>query len=107
MVRKKQKMFYDGNSKLPVVFAAIGLAFIYFVFFHGDYGLIQYWRLLSQRDELKQELIELKQEQDELQEEIELLKNNFYYIEKVARERYKMGRKKEKVYIIIDNQQKK
>lgn len=86
--------------KAPILFAGIALIIIYFVFFQGEHGLIQYWKLVQERNELEQKIEQLKTEQEKLEQEIELLKNNDQYIEKIAREKYNMGRKGERVYII-------
>ena len=90
----------QGNGKAPIIFAAIGLIIIYFIFFHGEHGLIQYWKLFQERNELVEKIEQLKNEQKQLKDEIELLENNDQYIEKTARERYNMGREGERVYII-------
>lgn len=99
--QNKSRSIFNGHTKWPVIFAAIGLILIYYVFFHGEHGLIQYWRLLNQRKQLNERLVELKQEQEQLKKEIELLKHNYQYIETIARERYKMGRENEKVFVIV------
>jgi len=79
------------------------LILIYYIFFHGDHGFIQYWKLSSEKERIQQEILELQAEQKELKTKIELLKNNTHYIEKIAREQYKMGRKGDKIYVVLDS----
>jgi cell division protein FtsB len=90
----------QGNAKAPIVLAAIGGMILFFVFFMGDHGLIQYWKLLYERNQMREKIEQLQAEQKQLEEEIELLQKNNQYIEKIARERYNMGREGERVYII-------
>ena len=92
---------HETGSKWPILFTIIGIVLIYYIFFHGEQGLIQYWKLLNKRDQISRHISELKQEQERLHQEIKLLENNYQYIEKIARERYKMGHKKDKIYVII------
>lgn len=99
-VRNNKKNIRRNNSKWPLVFAITSLVIIYFIFFHGDDGLIQYWRLTNEKNQLKNKIAELRLEQEKLKKEIEMLQNDYQYIEKVARERYKMGREGEKIYVI-------
>lgn len=48
-----------------------------------------------------QQIAQLKEEQARLQNEIEMLQNNYRYIEKIAREKYQMGKAGEKIYFMI------
>lgn len=93
---------------MAVILACIvALVVIYILFVQGDYGLYQYWQLQKEKRSLEQKIDELKAERDLLDREIELLKSNKMYIEKVAREKYKMGRPDETVYYIeADSSQK-
>lgn len=97
-----------GNTnKAPLILVLIGVVCIYFIFFQGDHGLIRYWKLVNEKKRLINEINALQAEQVILKHEIELLRNNYDYIEKIARERFKMGRDGEKIYLILDEPAKK
>ena len=72
----------------------------------GNKGIIQRFRLESEKQNLEEQLkAEVKKSQD-LQKEIEELKSSEDKIEKVAREKYGMTKEGEKIYkIIIDSTQ--
>jgi len=101
MLRKRNKRVLTISSfKIVVLIFVIFAVIIYFFFIHGDYGLYQYWKLRHEKEALQSNINALKAEQAALKKEIELLKNDKQYIEKIARERYKMGREKETVYYV-------
>ena len=82
--------------------AAIALLFyVAYSYFGGSYGLIQLWRLKLQQAALNREIVQLERQQDSLRQEIRLLQNDTTYIEKVARERYRLGKPGEKIYLIV------
>lgn len=94
-------------TKAPLILVLIGVVCFYFIFFHGDHGLIRYWKLVNEKKRLLNEINALQAEQIKLKHEIELLRNNYDYIEKIARENFKMGREGEKIYLILDEPAKK
>lgn len=101
-------LFNLSAFKIGVLVFFISLLILYFFFIHGDYGLYHYWKLKKEKDELELKIKALKAEQAALKKEIDSLKHNKQYIEKMARERYKMGREGERVYYVSpDSQQKK
>jgi cell division protein FtsB len=77
------------------------LLYIAYSYFGGSYGLIQLWRLQQRQVALDREVMRLQVQQDSLRREIQLLQTDTTYIEKLARERYKMGKPGEKVYTIV------
>lgn len=67
----------------------------------GSSGLFQYVRLLQRRHQTEKAIVALQTRQDSLQHVIRALKDDTTYIEKVARERYYMGKPGEKIYTVI------
>lgn len=67
----------------------------------GSSGLIQYVRLLQRRNHTEKTLVTLQARQDSLQHVIRALQTDTTYIEKVARERYYMGKPGEKIYTVV------
>jgi cell division protein FtsB len=86
-------------SKLRFVFLLIFILLIY-MFVQGDNGFLKYLELRREKHRLLKKIEELKKENKLLQSEIDLLTNNYRYIEKMARERHQMGKEDEKIYII-------
>lgn len=81
------------------------LSFIIFLIIHlifNDLGLIKMFQLQSKKERLQTEIKDLKSKIDEKNQEIYALENNYEYIEKIAREKYKMVKKGEKVYRVRD-----
>jgi cell division protein FtsB len=94
------------NKRRPkmrlMMWAGFGvLLYIAYSYFGGNYGLIQLWRLQQRQAVLDREVMRLQVQQDSLRREIQLLQTDTAYIEKLARERYKMGKPGEKVYTIV------
>jgi cell division protein FtsB len=89
------------TRRLMVWGALAFLVYVAYSYFGGSYGLIQLLRLKQRQETLNREIVRLQQQQDSLRQEIQLLQNDTTYIEKVARERYRMGKPGEKIYIIV------
>jgi len=83
------------------LFLIAGILLLSYIFLLGNYGLIRYYHLQKQKKQLISQIAELKEEQVKLQKEIEMLQNNYRYIEKIAREKYQMGKAGEKIYFMI------
>lgn len=76
--------------------------YIGYVYLGGDSGLIQYWRLHQRHERLGKEIMLLQTRQDSLRQVITLLESDTTYIEKVARERYFLGKPGETIYTVIN-----
>jgi len=93
------------KSRLTVrlmMWATFGvLLYAAYSYFGGSYGLIQLVRLQQKQAALDREVVRLQVQQDSLRREIHLLQSDTTHIEKLARERYKMGKPGEKIYTIV------
>jgi cell division protein FtsB len=105
--RRQPYSIQKGRSKLRLMMWALFGVLIYvaYSYFGGSYGLIQLWRLQQRQAALDREVMRLQVQQDSLRREIQLLQTDTTYIEKLARERYKMGKAGEKIYTIVKPQQ--
>ncbi len=83
-----------------------GIVMVFYFFLQGNYGFIRYWQLQRQKKELIQQMVELKKQQNDLEREIDRLRNNYRYIEKIVREKYKMGKEGEKIFFMISPSKK-
>jgi cell division protein FtsB len=101
--RRQSYSIQKGRTGVRLMmWAALGvLLYAAYSYFGGSYGLIQLWRLKQRQVALDREVMRLQVQQDSLRREIHLLQTDSAYIEKVARERYKMGKPGEKIYKIV------
>lgn len=79
-----------------------GITLFIIVFVIGDYGLYQVYLLNKQKSRIENHLVELKAQQDSLLTEKGRLEGDLQYIEKLAREKYRMAKKGEKVFRVIE-----
>lgn len=75
--------------------------------FFNDLGLIRMIELKSKRDTIRAEIEQLKMDIDQKEEEKNRLENDLEYIEKYARENFRMVKKGEKVYRVRDERRVK
>ncbi|MCF7804322.1 MAG: septum formation initiator family protein [Candidatus Marinimicrobia bacterium] len=71
------------------------------VFVLSDHGLYQLWQLKQEQAVIEQHIKELEKENAELVTERNRLRDDLEYIEKLARERYRMAEEGEKVFRVI------
>jgi len=108
----KEKDFINRFKKDPLLrrkilrrlILLLFLASVFYLYFGGNYG---FFRLLSLNKEKGSIILETKRLQAQnmdLELEKEKLKNDPFYIEKVARERYGMAKENEVIYKFIQPQ---
>ena len=68
------------------------------VFLFADRGFLHFYNSYDEREILKEEIKVLEQKKEQLLEEKDKIQNDPKHIEKIAREKYKMKKKDEKVY---------
>ena len=95
-----QKKFIRG-----VLFLIAITLLIVFVF--GDHGLFQLYKLKRERAEIQKHISELRENREILISEKNRLENDLEYIEKLAREKYRMAKPGEKVFKVIPKESKK
>ena len=91
-----QKQFIQG-----LVFLICMSLIIIFIF--GDHGLIKLYKIKSQRKKIQNQITQLRQEREKKKEEKNKIENDLDYIEKIAREKYKMVKPGEKIFKVIEN----
>lgn len=90
-----------GIFILVAIIMLIGFTLVF-----TEKGFYTNMKLSSEKNSLRYSLDSIRKANDSLRNEINLLQNNDFKIEKVAREKYSMVRPGEKVYK-IENQGKK
>ena len=89
-----QKNFINGVLLLIcATFAAI--------FLFGDHGLLELYKLKLEKKKIQDNITELRKERESLISEKNKLENDLKYIEKLAREKYRMAKPGERVYKVI------
>jgi len=88
------------------LFIAAILGVIIYLFFAGDYNLYHLWKLKQKKKALISEIANQRKRNLDLQTEIQKLKADSTHIEKIAREKYTMGKKGETIYKFKEKAQK-
>ena len=89
-----QKQFIQG-----LVFLICMSLIIIFIF--GDHGLIKLYKIKSQRKKVQNHITQLREEREKRKEEKIKIENDLDYIEKIAREKYKMVKPGEKIFKVV------
>ena len=71
------------------------------IFVFGDHGLFQLYKLKKEKNSIQKHINELRKEREVLISEKKRLENDLIYIEKLAREKYRMAKPGERVYKVI------
>jgi len=91
-----------NTRRLYIILGALLLITLFTTFFViGDYGLYQIYKLHQEKQDIEQHIGELSLEEDSLRAEKKRLQEDLAYIEKLARERYRMAKRNEKVFRVI------
>ena len=96
-VVEKKKKFIRGILFLIAMSLSI-------VFIFGDHGLLQLYKLKKERAEIQNHISKLRQNREVLIAEKNRLENDLNYIEKLARERYRMAKPGEQVFKVVPKQ---
>ena len=71
------------------------------IFIFGDHGLFQLYKLKQERKEVQEHITQLRENRETLIAEKNRLENDLEYIEKLAREKYRMAKPGEKVFKVV------
>ena len=98
----KQTNRSDVQKRIIRTILLIGALSLVIIFFFGDHGLYQLYTLKKERAQIQNQINILRQEKIELENEKIKLQTDYKYIEELAREKYRMAKKGEKVFKVID-----
>ena len=93
---KAQKQFLRGVVLLICISLII-------VFIFGDHGLIKLYKVKQKRKGIQDNITKLREEKEKTIDEKNKMENDLDYIEKIAREKYKMVKPGEKIFKVIEN----
>ena len=86
----------------PLLLFVFGLFLI-----SNDMGIIQWYQLRHERNEVQAEINRLIQEESKLTSELDRLTNDKEYIKKIAKEKFHMVKPGEKVFRVIERKKVK
>ena len=98
-IDETQKKIVRGALSLIGVFMAL-------TFIFGDHGLLQLYKLKKEKNKIQNHITNFREEKEKLVSEKHRLENDIDYIEKLAREKYRMAKPGEKVFKVIDSSKK-
>ena len=103
---KKKSRKTKADKKRNLFLSLTLLLVLIIVLTFAKRGFYHYLSLHTEKKKLQQEVTRLQQEKAELKNEIKRLQDSAY-VEKIAREKYGMGRKNEKILDIVPAPEKK
>ena len=89
------------QKKVIKLFLLLGIGILLITFFFGDHGVYHLYTIKSERSKIQKEIDSLREKKLVLEDEKTRLKTDFKYIEEMAREKYRMAKKGEKVFKVI------
>ena len=93
-IAKTQKQFIQGLILL--IFLSLIIVFIF-----GDHGLLKLYKIKNQRKKIQTHITQLRNEREQAKEKTNKIVNDLNYIEKMAREKYKMVKPGEKIFKVV------
>ena len=82
----------------------IGALALVIIFLFGNHGLYQLYTLKKERDKIQQNINMLREEKMALEDEKVKLQTDYKHIEEIAREKYRMSKKGERVFKVIEKE---
>lgn len=94
------KKIRKKRIKRLVLLGVIGFL-LYLLLVGNKYSIYRQLALRRERARLINEIELLKKEGEALEEKVKLLTEDMDYIEKIAREKYKMAKRGERIYLMV------
>ena len=98
LIEKKEKFNYEIKKHKKFLNDAN-------IFIFGDHGLLQLYKLKRERSKIQNHISELRKDREGLIKEKARLENDLKYIEKLAREKYRMAKPGEKVFKVMQKKE--
>jgi len=108
MRRKRRQAGAHANDlqrKTVRIVLIIGGIILIIIFFFGDHGVYQLYQLRQEKSAIQKAISELRNEKQVLESEKIRLETDYDYIEKIARERFRMIKPGEKVFKVIQKEE--
>jgi len=96
----RQQMAETQRQFVRGILFLIGVTLL-IIFIFGDHGLFQLYKLKRERKQVQIHITQLRENREKSIAEKNRLENDLDYIEKLARERFKMAKTGEKVFKVV------
>ncbi|MFC1527398.1 septum formation initiator family protein [Candidatus Neomarinimicrobiota bacterium] len=100
----RKQYIAEAQRKFFRTIILLGVSFLVIIFLFGDHGIYQLYKIKTQRKATQQRIEELKTELALLENEKNRLETDLDYIERLAREKYRMAKTGEKVFKVIEKE---
>ena len=104
MKRKNSSSQIQLQKQIIRGILAIGTLVLVIIFLFGNHGLYQLYTLKKERDKIQQNINMLREEKIALEGEKVKLQTDYKHIEELAREKYRMSKKGERVFKVIEKE---
>ena len=105
-MKKKQSLTsIELQKKVIRGILTIGALTLLIIFLFGNHGLYQLYILKKERNSIQEKINLLREEKIALENEKTKLQTDNKHIEEIARERYRMSKKGEKVFKVIEKEE--
>ena len=104
-IKRKQTLgasSIDVQKRVIRAILLMGAVALLIIFFFGDHGLYQLYSLKKERAHIQNKINALREEKITLEGEKTKLQTDYKYIEELAREKYRMAKRGEKVFKVIE-----
>jgi len=105
-MKKKQSLTsIELQKKVIRGILTIGALTLLIIFLFGNHGLYQLYTLKKERNSIQEKINLLREEKIALEDEKTKLQTDNKHIEEIARERYRMSKKGERVFKVIEKEE--
>ena len=104
-MKKKQSLTtIELQKKIIRGILTIGALTLLIIFLFGNHGLYQLYILKKERSNIQEKINLLREEKMALENEKTKLQTDYKHIEELAREKYRMSKKGERVFKVIEKE---
>ena len=104
-MKKKQSLTtIELQKKIIRGILTIGALTLLIIFLFGNHGLYQLYILKKERGNIQDKINLLREEKMALENEKTKLQTDYKHIEELAREKYRMSKKRETVFKVIEKE---
>ena len=104
MMKKKSITTIKLQKKIIRGVLTIGALTLLIIFLFGNHGLYQLYILKKERGNIQDKINLLREEKMALEDEKTKLQTDYKHIEELAREKYRMSKKGERVFKVIEKE---
>ena len=105
VLRKNNRKTIGLQKRIVKGILIIGALSLLTIFILGNHGLHQLYKLKKQRTEIQNKIDLLREEKIALENQKNKLTTDYKHIEELAREKYRMAKKCEKVFKVIEKKE--